>query len=97
MLQHSPLSVYDIYNGEQRYNHNNNNNSPRGCMTRVKMLGKVEMINLLLRIVLSNMDMSPSVSLDMRQVIRLDAISMTRYDVDMTILCTSYLFNTSHE
>ena len=66
-------------------------------MTRVKMLGRVEMINFLLRIVLSNMDMSPSVSLDMRQVIRMDAISMTRYDVDMTIICTSYLSNTSHE
>lgn len=52
------------------------------------------MINLLLRIVLSNMDMSPSVSLDTRQFIRLDAISMTRYDIDMTILWTS---NISHE
>lgn len=52
--------------------------SPKGCITTIRMLGNIETTHpLYRRIVLTNVNMSLSVTLGMRVAIRMDAISTT--------------------
>lgn len=52
--------------------------SPKGCITRIQMLDRTEMTHpLYRRRVMTNVNMSLSVSLGMRVVIRMDAIGTT--------------------